>query len=70
MNQRCMVVGFEKSQGQVARLDWSDRQTKMDVPTDIFIQGCENPLSRVFENPLTYLARGAKSQHQTSNSDD
>ena len=41
-----MLVGVDKSQGPVARLDWGDVNMKSDVPTDIFSQGCEKPLSR------------------------
>ena len=41
-----MVVAVEKSQGPFARLDWGDRKTKNEVPTDIFSQGHENPLAR------------------------
>ena len=33
-----MVVGFEKSQGPVARLDCGYGQTKSDSPTEIFCQ--------------------------------
>ena len=40
-----MVVGAEKSRGPVARLDWGDRTTKSDVPTDILSQGHEKALS-------------------------
>ena len=42
-----------------------DRQ-KHDVPTDIFSQGHEKPLDRGREKPLTYSARGVKSQPQIS----
>ena len=41
-----MVVRFEKSLFPVARLDWGNRQTKIDVPTDIFSQGRKNSLAR------------------------
>ena len=40
-----VVVGVDNIRGPVAILDWGDGQTKSDMPTDIFIQGCENPLS-------------------------
>ena len=36
-----------------------DRQ-KNDVPTDIFIQGHENPLARGQENPLKAFRQGHK----------
>ena len=39
---------------------------KNDVPTDIFSQGHKKPLDRGRENPLTYSARGGKSQPQIS----
>ena len=46
-----MVVGVEKIQGPVARLDWGDGQTKSDVPTDMFSQGLEKPVSRGSKSP-------------------
>ena len=47
------------SERRRARLYWGDGKTKSDVPTDIFSQGRKKP-----------LARGAKSQPQTSHSAD
>ena len=46
-----MVVGVEKSQGPVARLDWGDGKTKNDAHTDIFSQGHENTLARGAKSP-------------------
>ena len=46
-----MVVGVDKSRGPVARLDWGDGKTKIDVPTDIFSQGREKPLARGAKSP-------------------
>ena len=47
-----MLVGFEKSQGLVARLYWGDGQTKNDVTTEIFSQGHKKPFARGQENPF------------------
>ena len=33
-----MLVGVEKIQSPVVRLDWGDGKTKSDVTTDIFFQ--------------------------------
>ena len=38
-----MVVLVENIRGTVARLDWGDGQTKIDVPTDIFFQWRASP---------------------------
>ena len=46
-----MLVGFDKSRGPVARLDWGEIQTKNDVPIDIFSQGHEKPLARHKKSP-------------------
>ena len=46
-----MVIVVEKSQDPVFRLDWGDGQTKSDVPTDIFSQGREEPLSNSAKSP-------------------
>ena len=60
-----MVVVFEKSLGPDAILDRVDGQKKNDVPTDIFIQGHENPLARG-RNSLKNIQPGARKASRKS----
>ena len=52
-----MVVGVDKSQGPVVRLDWGDVKTKSDVTTDILCQWHAIPLqSSHYDEFVTYQA--------------